>query len=177
MKEPSSASFTHWLVLTDLVRWKLCMINKKKRKYINASLQSYTWRTVCDMWFAHQIVSWIMDLRMYKLYFFTNIWYKLLKKNSITQNTFLISQKNVWPIKVKYKFFGSTGFPNFQPITMERCLAVLCILIGWKFGKLALQCVPSSAPKKLWNSVNGPALSYKVTKKIIKHIGKKFLHS
>ena len=39
------------------------------------------------------------------------------------------------------KFFGSTGFPNFRPITTERCLAILCIFI--------LECRCSSAPKKL----------------------------
>ena len=145
------------------------MYDKQKETYIKASLQSYTWRIVCDMWSAHQIISWIIYLRMYKLYFFTNICKKLLKKNSIAQNTFLISQKNVWPIKLECKFFGSTGEPlAFQIFNQSQWSVAWLYFAFWLVESLESWC--SSAPKKLQNSVNGFVLRLfsPVKKKIIK---------
>ena len=64
---------------------------------------------------------------------------------------FLIGKWNICKCEIQQtwlillKFWGSThwrgtSFPNFWSITMERWLAVLCILISRKFGNLVLLC-------------------------------------
>ena len=49
-------------------------------------------------------------------------------------------------LNCKTKIFGSIGATlasqTFKQITMECCLVVMCILIGWNFGKSVLQCSP-----------------------------------
>ena len=41
-------------------------------------------------------------------------------------------------INLFWEHWRATRFPNSQPITKKHCLAVLCILIGWDFGKPVL---------------------------------------
>ena len=76
----------------------------------------------------------LMARRTFILLFFLFCFF--LSKGRAVFTVLQINLQDFW------EYWSNAGFPNFQPITMECCLVVMCILIGWNFGKSVLQCSP-----------------------------------